>query len=211
MILSHHCLISMAGIAAYGNLNHVMMNANGEIKAHPIESCRIMGLVGNDDKLHGEVTLRAVSQVEIEDPMTPRVFCMAITSEHQTMVLGNPSSWSAALDFSASMSGEDDCGGRLFIVSAGNRTDFLCDDKDVSATVQNPAQAWNILSIGAVTHLTEYIDPFASSNAKLYAQDGELSPWTSNSSIWKHSAPIKPDFLCEGGNILLVGIILMLI
>lgn len=196
---------SMAGIAAYGNLNHVMMNANGEIKAHPIESCRIMGLVGNEDKLHGEVTLRAVSQVEIEDPMTPRVFCMAITSEHQTMVLGNPSSWSAALDSSASMSGEDDCGGRLFIVSAGNRTDFLCDDKDVSATVQNPAQAWNILSIGAVTHLTEYIDPFASSNAKLYAQDGELSPWTSNSSIWKHSAPIKPDFLCEGGNILLVG------
>lgn len=194
---------SMAGIAAYGNLNHVMMIADGAVRPHAIESCRILGL-GNNDRLHGEVTLRAVSLVEIESPEAPRVFCMAITSAHQTQVLGNPSSWSAALDSSASMYGEENPEGRLFIVSAGNRTDFLCSSSDMAATVQNPAQAWNVLSIGAVTHLTEYNDSSVPPNAELYAKNGELSPWSSNSSLWKESAPIKPDFLCEGGNIVLV-------
>lgn len=194
---------SMAGIAAYGNLNHVMMNASGTVRPHPIESCRIFGLA-NKDKLHGEVTLRAVSLVEITSPESPRVFCMAITSPHQTKVLGNPTSWSAALDSSASMYGEESSDGRLFIISAGNRTEYLCTPSDMAATVQNPAQAWNVLSIGAVTHLTEYNDPSVPTNAELYAKDGDLSPWSSNSSLWKESAPIKPDFLCEGGNIVLV-------
>lgn len=195
----------MAGVAAYGNLNHIMMNADGPIYPHPIESCRIYGL-GDCDKLHGEVTLRGVSLVEIENPIVPRVFCMAITSQHQTRVLGNPSSWSAALDSSATMYGEEGNEGRLFIISAGNRATFLRgNDGDMDATVQNPAQAWNVLSIGAVTHLTEYNDPYTQPNAKLYADEGELSPCSSNSTVWKDTSPIKPDFLCEGGNILLVG------
>ena len=194
---------SMAGIAAYGNLNHEMMNAIGAVQPHPIESCRIFGLADND-RLHGEVTLRAVSLVEITSPEAPRVFCMAITSQHQTKVLGNPTSWSAALDSSASMYGEESNDGRLFIVSAGNWTDHLCASDGLAATVHNPAQAWNVLSIGAVTHLTEYNDSSVPANAKLFAKDGELSPWSSNSSQWKESAPIKPDFLCEGGNIVVV-------
>lgn len=194
---------SMAGIAAYGNINHVMLNANGIITAHSIESCRIYGM-GNSDRLHGEVTQRAVSLVEIANPEAPRVFCMAVTSPHQTKVLGNPSSWSAALDSSASMYGEGINDGRLFILSAGNRIDHSSESCDVAATVQNPAQAWNVLSIGAVTHLTEYNDQFAGNNARLYAEDGGISPWSTNSTKWKDSAPIKPDFLCEGGNALLV-------
>lgn len=195
---------SMAGIAAYGNLNHEMMNAIGAVQPHPIESCRIFGLA-NNDRLHGEVTLRAVSLVEITSPEAPRVFCMAITSQHQTKVLGNPTSWSAALDSSASMYGEESNDGRLFIIAAGNWINHLCTPSDIAATVQNPAQAWNVLSIGAVTHLTEYNDSSVPANAKLFAKDGELSPWSSNSSQWKESAPIKPDFLCEGGNIVVVG------
>lgn len=194
---------SMSGIAAYGNLNHVMMNSSDAVRPHPIESCRIFGLA-NNDRLHGEVTLRAVSLVEITEPEASRVFCMASTSPHQTKILGNPTSWSAALDSSASMYGEESNDGRLFIIAAGNWINHLCTPSDIAATVQNPAQAWNVLSIGAVTHLTEYNDESVPGHGELYAKDGELSPWSTNSSQWKESAPIKPDFLCEGGNIVVV-------
>lgn len=195
---------AMAGVAAYGNINHVMMNANGPIKPHPIESCRICNL-GDTDKLHGELTQRAVSLIEIERPAATRVFCMALTSEYQTKVNGNPSSWSAALDASTSMAGEEGIQGRLFVVSAGNRINYGRNkESDIDSMVRNPAQSWNVLTVGAATHLPIHIEPANYPKAELYAQDGGLSPYSTNSTKWKDSAPLKPDFLCEGGNILLV-------
>lgn len=101
---------------------------------------------------------------------------------------------------------EDDSGGRLLIAAAGNRRDFQNDGKDQEeASVQNPAQAWNVLSIGGATHLTKCSASDIPPNASLYAQDGGLSPSSTNSTTWKGSSPLKPDFLCEGGNMLMVG------
>lgn len=195
---------AMAGIAAYGSLNHVMMNAGGAIEPHAVESCRIYG-EANSDRLHGEVTQQAISLIEIANPTKPRVFCLAITTP-ESGEKGNPSSWSAALDAAASMPEEDDSGGRLLIAAAGNRRDFQNDGKDQEeASVQNPAQAWNVLSIGGVTHLTKCSASDLPPNASLYAQDGGLSPSSTNSTTWKGSSPLKPDFLCEGGNMLMVG------
>lgn len=191
---------SMAGIAAYGNLNTAMMNHSGQLYPHPVESCRLFRTANTDD-LCGKKTLQAVSLAEIGIPTKTRVFCLAITMPFQTEALGAPSSWSAALDASSAMTDDEEGRGRLFVVATGNRKDFTLDNEDTpAATALNPSQAWNVVTVGAVTHLPQMGDPMGMDPTRLYAQDGGVSPNSTNSLLWENSAPIKPDIVCEGGN-----------
>lgn len=194
---------SMAGVAAYGNLNHGMMNAEGPLSPHPIESCRIYNLK-QPQSLWGALTQKGVNLIEIAAPERTRVYCIAVTSDLDYETQGKPSSWSAALDAIASMSNEEGNGKRFFTVSAGNH-DPAINDK-ISQFVHDPAQAWNVLTVGGVTHLSKFSETLKYGNCKLAAKDGELSPFSSNSTSWENSRPIKPDILCEGGNALIVRI-----
>lgn len=191
---------SMAGVSAYGDLNKALLKTTNTLYPHQIESCNLHG-VGDTNMLYGENTLAAAYKAESLRPDVPRLFCMALTSCFQTGVLGAPSSWSAALDACTSMVDDDEGQGRLFVVSAGNREEFSQNQEDtLESTVQDPAQAWNVMTVGAVTHLTDY-DPGRGYRQDMpYAQDGGLSPYSTNSLNWDKKAPIKPDFLCEGGN-----------
>lgn len=195
----------MAGVAAYGNLNHAMMNHNGKVFPHAIESCRLYGL-SDTERLHGEITLQAVSRMEIARPRDKRVFCMALTEpDHSAKLTGHPTSWSAALDLATSNPSEQGEYDRLFLVSAGNRNEIVQNDEfNEDAAVQNPAQAWNIVTVGAVTHLTDMPDNYPYKPYEIYAQAGELSPYSTYSLKWKAKAPIKPEVLCEGGNAVIV-------
>lgn len=191
---------SMAGIAAYGNLNTAMMNHSGNLYPHPVESCRLFRSA-DTDRLYGERTQQAVSLAEIGNPARTRVFCLAITTRFQSDVMGAPSSWSAALDASSAMADDLEGQGRLYMVSAGNRREYALDNEDTQAAAAlNPSQAWNAVTVGAVTHLTKMGEPKGMDPTKLYAQDGGISPSSTNSLLWEDSAPIKPDIVCEGGN-----------
>ena len=132
---------------------------------------------------------------------------------------GHPTSYSAAFDalaFGTDIARSDDGiellgqpdphAARLFVLSAGNvpadqwTTDHLALS-DV-APVQNPAQAWNALTVGAYT---EKVTP---PTAELFrgwatvATTGELSPFSRTSMTFGRGWPIKPDIVLEGGNLL---------
>lgn len=188
---------NMAGIALYGKIEEALESTDPiEIK-HILESVKILPPDGGNEKeAYGYITQQAVSQAEIQNPgmNNTRVLSMAITASDSN---GKPSSWSAAIDQYAS--GYLDDRKRLFLVSAGNIQAIKYPDDNLASTIQDPAQAWNTLTVGAFTE-KEIISP-----TKPYtpvAQTGELSPFSSTSVEWKGSKwPIKPDILMEGGNL----------
>lgn len=191
----------MSGVALYGDLVDALL-VNGPIELHHrLESVKILPDHGaNDPDLYGHITATAVGRIEVQSPDRPRSYCLAVTSEGDHW-RGRPSSWSAKIDDLAYGDGEDQ---RLIVVSAGNirssypAAEYL--DQNDTAAIENPAQAWNALTVGAVTEKCTITEPdFVGWSAMASASD--LSPCSRTSVGWNHDWPIKPDVVCEGGNL----------
>ena len=91
----------------------------------------------------------------------------------------------------------------MVLVSAGNTDNFTfgagnyldrCDHEDNE--IESPAQAWNVLSVGAFTEKTVLPD---GEPAQALAPFGDLSP-ASRTASWSSHWPNKPDVVLEGGN-----------
>ncbi|EPE9242694.1 S8 family peptidase [Enterobacter hormaechei] len=114
-----------------------------------------------------------------------------------------PSSWSAEIDrFTC---GVDEDISRIFVISAGNNRDVRHDsdywDQVALSPIEDPAQSWNALTVGAYTELSTIDDP-AFDGWTAFAMPGDVSP-SSRSSVnwsWRKQAPHKPDVVAEGGN-----------
>jgi hypothetical protein len=190
----------MSGVALYGDLtDHIC--GQGEVKlTHRLESVKILPDFGaNDPELYGHVTASAVSIPEIQAPLRDRAFCLAVTSS-DTYLTGRPSSWSARLDELAYGEGETQ---RFIAVSAGNihnsypANEYLAQND--SAAIENPAQAWNVLTVGAFTEKLSITEP-ALAGWQAVPAAGDLSPASRTSLTWSHEWPLKPDVVFEGGN-----------
>src|SRR3990167_1618032 len=105
---------------------------------------------------------------------------------------GRPSSWSSAIDQLCF----DPDNRRLLIVSAGNiRVDLMPADHLVRndlESVEDPAHAWNALTVGAFTEKVDLIDPSLAGWSAI-APAGELSPRSRTSVTWERQWPVKPD------------------
>jgi hypothetical protein len=116
---------------------------------------------------------------------------------------GRPSSWSAALDMLA-YGTDNKQNPRLFIVSAGNVNGIPGRIKypeiNMSEGIRDPAQSWNVLTIGAYTEKDILSDIESIDNNKPTAMHGQLSPYSTTSSLWEREWPFKPDIVMEGGN-----------
>ncbi|RZJ89151.1 MAG: S8 family peptidase [Chryseobacterium sp.] len=185
----------MAGVVAYGNLNTLLESTNPIQLNHQLESVKILPTTGNQPYQYPFVMLDAVSTIQIANPEYQRIYCMAVTADHQND-FGKPSTWSAVLD--NLIFGQDDNDKKLFVVSVGNVRDE--DDwkyyptSNLNLAVESPAQSWNSIGVGAFTNK---VFPDRQTVA-LYAQ---LSPFSRTSSSWENSWPIKPDVVFEGGNL----------
>lgn len=125
---------------------------------------------------------------------------MAVTSPAGTN-RGRPSSWSAAID---QLAYGDERVRRLIVLSAGNvhggsinRQDY--PDRNVVEPIENPAQSWNALTVGAYTEKNAIADP-SFDGWKAIAPKGGLAPSSRTSVAWEHRWPIKPEVVLEGGN-----------
>lgn len=193
----------MAGLALYGCLTGIWNNPGPVMLRHRVESVKILPDAGqNDPDLHGEVTAQAVSRAEIAAPdRLRRVFCLAITKDDRDE--GYPSSWSAALDQICTGTESEGLARRLAIVSAGNvplenRHEY--PDRNHILGVEDPAQAWNVLTVGASTQLAT-IHQSGYDGWRPVAQPGRLSPSSRTSLVWTDKSwPLKPDIVMEGGN-----------
>ena len=191
---------NMAGIALYGDLALSLESSERVTLTHRLESVKVLPDEGNNDpKLYGAITRDAISQAEITAPSRHRAVCLAVTSDIDTN-RGRPSSWSAAID--QICFGEQDHR-RLILISAGNiRQDISKNDypaRNEIEPIENPAQAWNAITIGAFTEKTTINDP-SFAGWEPVAPAGDLCPTSRTSVSWERQWPVKPDILMEGGN-----------
>ncbi len=194
----------MAGLALYGCLTDLLNSSGAILLRHRLESVKILRNHGqHDPELYGDVTAQSVSRIEIIAPeRRQRAFALTVTADSRDE--GFPSSWSAALDQICSGADEEGQPSRLLIVAAGNTPAdhrHRYPDHNHTQGVEDPAQSWNAVSVGAYTdkvtiRSAEYRD------WKPVANAGQLSPASRTSIVWEdRSWPIKPDFVMEGGNL----------
>ena len=192
----------MAGIATYGNLTRALASTGQLTILHCLESCKIRP--PQDDlpqELYGFVTANAVQQARDAAPERKRQVCMAVSAPSPFADKGEPTSWSAAIDRLAAGVGDDTK--YLVLLSAGNvrnSEDWAnYPDSNLAMSVEDPAQSWNALTVGAFTNFTQLgnqaDDPVA------VAPQGGLSPLSRTSCKWAPQRPPKPDVVFEGGNI----------
>jgi hypothetical protein len=205
----------MAGLALYGDLTPLLAGSMQVALTHRLESVKILPPRGK--KPHppdnwGSITALGVSYPEIAQPKRRRVFSMAVTAEDQRD-RGQPTSWSAAVDalcvgraFDRTADGITFLGdvgeSRMFVISAGNtsvleRNHLARSDLE---PVEDPAQAWNALTVGAYTDRGVIEDERFDGYEPL-APAGELSPYSTTSVGFAAPWPIKPDIVMEGGNV----------
>jgi hypothetical protein len=189
----------MSGIIFFGDLSEILPGRDTIKIFHRLESIKILHSAHpSDPDLYGEITEEAIARAEINHITPERVFCLAITADGVSHE-GKPTSWSAALDKSAF--GEEDWK-RLILVSGGNIPSSLWlhyPDSNLNYSIHDPAQAFNVLTIGAYT-LKDRIDLSKYPGASLLAQRGQLSPSSSSSVPWENEWAIKPEIVFEGGN-----------
>jgi Subtilase family len=203
---------AMAGLVLHGDLTAPLGDMQRRTLRHRLESVKLLppdGFDPNEPRSYGVLTQAAVALPEIEAPERRRVYCMAITNEDVSGATA--SSWSAAIDQAAvgRMIGDDteedhaDRPKRLFILSAGNvtpETDYRRLRDQDEFPIEDPAQAWNALTVGGCTDLVDVRDTgFEAWHAM--ARVCELSPHSRTSTLWPRGvAPIKPELVMEAGN-----------
>lgn len=227
-VVWHHGT-EMAGLALYGDVLAAIATAKVIRLRHRLESVKILPDHGsNDPELYGAVTARAIDQPEISSQRRRRVYMLAVTattgdpeelSTRATIESGKPTSWSASIDALTYGRAIDDSSAkftyldrekprtpRLFILSAGNIRDVRAEDDHLDRSdaeaVEDPAQAWNALTVGAYTEHDDMAG--APSDFAGYipiAQRGELSPASRTSVSFERTRwPFKPEVVASGGN-----------
>lgn len=192
-----------AGLAMFGDFQAAILGNDPIVISHYLESARILPPTdSNDPELYGAITVGTAHKLEADRPEWQRVYSLAVTAPVET-IGGQPSSWSSDIDFAAS--GLLDGQQRLFVISAGNNFELGVEpeywDQVVLAQVEDPAQSWNAVTVGAYTELTTNDDPTFDGWSPI-ARAGDVAPVTSSSISWgwRKQAPIKPDVVAEGGN-----------
>lgn len=221
----------MAGLALYGDVQEALTIGTDVHLLHRLESVKFLPDTGTNERdLYGAVTARSVDRPEIQAADRPRVFMLAVTVCHpqlddsaaptENIEDGKPTSWSATIDALSYGRGIDDTDAkltyldrdqlakpRLFIVSAGNIRDIAPADGPLDRSdtepVEDPAQAWNVLTVGAYTDKDDMSGalPIFDGYVPL-AERGQLSPTSRTSVTFDHQKwPFKPDVVAEGGNV----------
>jgi hypothetical protein len=195
----------MSGIAAYGDLNEHLSTTTSVELNHTLASYKILPPTGNTEKrLWGYVTEQAVATREIAKPEKIHIYSMSVTATDTDgdVLNGTPSSWSSAID---SVLFNTDSK-KLFCISAGNTdiddSSFEYITTNIISPIENPAQSWNALTIGAFTQKDTVTYNYDEDDVIMAIKD-EISPFTTTSHLWDKQWSIKPDVVFEGGNLLL--------
>jgi hypothetical protein len=213
----------MAGLSLFGPLDALLLSSQPIALRHRLESVKLLPDAGpgHDRRVYGLITAQAVAMPEATANRL-RVFSMPIGAPPDRGD-GEPTLWSAAVDALAAGVGiAADANGisllgapspdasRLFVVSAGNVRwpDYDADYRtrcDLSPA-EDPAQAWNALTVGAYTELTSVPSDPSYAGWSAVGAAGDVSPLSRTSVAFNHRLwPIKPDICMEGGNVLSDG------
>lgn len=192
----------MAGASVYGDLTDYISGRNNRQCRYRLCSVKLYSPNDSEDDVEwAEYAQQAVAKIEIHKINKRLTFCSAVTAKAPSR-FGAATSWSSVMD---KLSAEED-NKRLFVISAGNLDNWQSwndypHSNEVSP-VCSPAQAWNVLTVGAYTEKDCCLDDNDNQRNTL-ALRGDLSPFTRTSIMWKgvKGSPIKPEIVMEGGNL----------
>ncbi|WP_339904238.1 S8 family peptidase [uncultured Cyclobacterium sp.] len=190
----------MAALVYFGDLTEAI-SSNVPIRIyHGIESFKVVHpSTATDKELFGIIYHDGIAAVSVSNPGVKRIVCLSVTNDG-LIKSGRPSSSSSALDNIAFGNTFEGANHQLVIVSAGNVELTGSGDypgKNFIESIQDPGQAYNILTIGAFTAKDRLSSPGRYSPI---ASLGEMSPRNSTSEMWETQWPNKPDLVLEGGN-----------
>lgn len=191
----------MAGLCLFGDLTAVLASREKIQLPANLEGVKIVPPPlqrGTDEKLAGAYTAQGIALAETNAPKRKRVWCIATTMKEPNDP--TPTSWSAQMDALACGLDNEGQVRRVLCLSAGNIPQLHWIDypnSNYKYSVENPAQSWNALCVGAFTELSAVKEK--DSYNPLAAQ-GALAPTSSTSLPWDTRWPNKPDVVFEGGN-----------
>lgn len=212
----------MAGLALMGSLDDPLLSNSSVDLLHCLESVKFVpgrNSGAHKPEAYGVVTAQAVALPEIAGTTRRRVYSMPVTSAPDRA--GEPSLWSATVDALAVgtdvgrkagvielLGVPDDSAKRLIMISAGNVNGYIDDyvSNCDTSPLDDPAQAWNAVTVGAYTELVKVPSDPSFAGWRPVAHAGDISPHsrtgvTAGGNQW----PIKPDICMEGGNVLTDG------
>ena len=197
---------AMSGLSLFGDLTPYFAGGGAPTLSHRLESVKILppdGFPPTEERFYGAIIKQAVALPETRMPDRKRVFVMAVTNEDRSGI--RPTTWSAAIDQEAAGVTEagDKAPRRLFVVSAGNAPNPIdisqIEDPD-TLEIEDPAQAWNAITVGGYTGLVNIKEPYFQ-GYEPFAEEGDISPYTRTSTLWlQGKSPYKPDIVMEAGN-----------
>ena len=195
----------VAGLAVFGDLVNPLI-AGGTLRiAHRLESVKLLpggGTSSGSSSHHGYLMVEAVQRPLVTAPSRTRVFYTSVTAVDDRD-RGRPSAWSSAIDRLASDAEAQAESPKLFVLAAGNIIDpnLWAEFPESNSTegIHDPAQAWNALTVGAMTDLINISEEDAQHYEPI-ASEGDLSPFGTSSQTWQTQWPLKPDIVMEGGN-----------
>lgn len=203
---------NMAGISAFFDLNSALSTGEEININHLLESIKILPPPAsrrNNPKHYGDITQQGIYNSEISNPnINNKIFTMAVTSDTGDKE-GTPSTWSSAIDSVTAGVDEEDIK-RLFLISAGNihyldYKNHSYPDYNLINPIEDPAQAWNAITVGAFNSKTNLEDNLSTSDWRPVANTNELSPHSRTSVLWESNKPIKPEIVLDGGNMVTNG------
>lgn len=212
---------AMAGLALFGDeLADALGSKSPVTLRHRLESVKMLPPPPrqSDPDQYGAIMAASIARAEIQRPDRPRAVSMAVSAALPRAggpQYGTPTSWSSAVDALAAgrsiaqradgltyLDEREDRASRLIVVSAGNVEKTGWDREHLSRSdvepIDDPGQAWNALTVGAMTELTD-TSPLGGWDS--VAPDGELSPHSRTSVAFATPWPQKPDVVFEGGNV----------
>ncbi len=193
----------MAGLTLYGDLTTALSTRETIQLYHGLESFKIYHPdSANDPEMYGAIYEYACSAPLVDNPNNPRVFCLSVTNKH-FVFRGRPSSSSASVDKIAFGNILYPVEPQLILVSGGNVKINTAEEypgKNYYESVQDPAQAYNAITVGSYTR-KDRIDTEEWPGWNPLASSGGMAPSNSSSGTWETQWPNKPDIVMEGGNL----------
>ncbi len=197
---------ALASLVLFGDLELVMNDDRVVQLDHGIESVKLLspaGFPATEVHSYGALTHSAIATIEIDRPGVRRSFCLASSTALSPAV--RPSSWSGAVDQAAAgaIPGEavadrlaSAAPKRLFLIAAGN---VMADTRAAladGARIEDPAQAWNALTIGGMTAKVT-----VGAGLTAIAQANTVSPFSADTTgMPTDLLPMKPEVMFEAGN-----------
>ena len=188
----------LASLALYGDLSDVIYGQRRLKITSDLTSVKMLSLnrgEGNREEMFALITEDAM---HVGRNSGADILCSAVTDKDHPVQDAAASSTSAAIDETLYNNGACDS---LLMISAGNVEDtggLDYPDYLYLKSIQDPAQAWNAITVGAYTRKVAIKDPLYRGLRVIAPADG-ISPFSSTSVIWGANT-IKPEIVMEGGN-----------